>query len=79
MEELRNPFQIKLIFRASEHGFKASAFHDHCDNIEDTLVLVHTEFDKKIAGFSHYKWNEVDSDFVEDDKRLTFLLQLDSQ
>ena len=53
---LNNPVKIERIFRASEHEFKAAAFHHYCDNKEDTLVLVHTEFGKTIGGFPHYPW-----------------------
>jgi hypothetical protein len=59
LKSLGYPSKIQLIFRASQHNFEAAAFHEHCDNIEDTLVLAKTEFGKTIAGFTHYKWNEV--------------------
>ena len=39
---LSNPRQLRLLFRASEHGFKVAKFHEHCDNIENTLTLVRT-------------------------------------
>jgi hypothetical protein len=50
------PSQIQLLFRASEHAFKVKAFHQYCDKINDTLVLIRTEFGKTIAGYSHYRW-----------------------
>ena len=53
-KSLGNPTGSRLIFRASEHEFKASAFHAECDNVEDTFVVVKTEFDRTIAGFTHY-------------------------
>ena len=39
---LSHPKQLRLLFRASEHGFKVAKFHEHCDNIENTLTLVRT-------------------------------------
>jgi hypothetical protein len=70
--------QFQLLFRGSEHDFKAAAFHKHCDNIEDTLTLVCTEFEKTMAGYSHYKWNADDKyDFVHDEGRRAFLLSFD--
>jgi len=39
---LKNPKDFRLIFRASEHGFRAEAFHEKCNNIMDTLTLVRT-------------------------------------
>ena len=32
-EALGRPCRLKRIFRASEHNFRADAFHKHCDNI----------------------------------------------
>ena len=69
---------MELIFRASEHGFKSEEFHKKCDNIEDTFVLLRTKFGKTMAGYSHYKWNQVPhGQYLTDAGRQTFLLQLD--
>jgi hypothetical protein len=69
--------QFQLLFRASEHGFKAAAFHDKCDNFEDTLVLVKTQFGKTIGGYSHCRWNAVSNNWVHDEGRRAFLLSFD--
>ena len=55
---LKQPYSINLIFRTSKHSFSAARFHDYCDDLNDTLILIRTEFGKTILGFSHYKWNE---------------------
>jgi predicted NAD-dependent protein-ADP-ribosyltransferase YbiA (DUF1768 family) len=75
---LGNPKGLQLLFRASQHYFKAHQFHKYCDDIEDTFVLIRTEHGKTIAGYSHYKWNQVDCGYVSDPDRRAFLLQLDS-
>ena len=53
------PNEVKLLFRASEHNFSAKAFHQKCDNIEDTLVLIRTQFGKTIGGYTHYPWKSI--------------------
>jgi len=41
-------------------------------------VLIRTEFGKTIAGYSHYKWNHVESGMdVCDSAKKSFLLQVD--
>jgi lipopolysaccharide biosynthesis regulator YciM len=59
LQLLRDSFgravRLEVMFRASEHGFSAAAFHAKCDDIEDTLTLVRTEFGRTLAGYSHYK------------------------
>jgi hypothetical protein len=42
MEALDNPQRVELLFRASEHEFSAKKFHEKCDDLEDTFVLVLT-------------------------------------
>ena len=42
LKALDNPIKVERIFRASEHNFKIAAFHERCDNKEDTLVLIRT-------------------------------------
>ena len=55
-QSLNNPVDAKLLFRASEHSFKASQFHEKCNSVPDTLTLVKTQFDKVIGGYTHYEW-----------------------
>ena len=52
---------VKRLFRASEHDFSPVAFHHYCDNKEDTLVIIRTEYGKTIGGFTRYPWT-YDSD-----------------
>ena len=42
--------KIERIFRASEHDFKAFAFHQKCDDKGPTLTIVQTTEGKIIGG-----------------------------
>ena len=78
MASLNNPKKLELLYRASENGFSAAAFHQKCDNVADTLTIVRTEFGRTIAGFTKYTWNTVkDGNYVNDSGRHAFLLSLD--
>ena len=69
---------MERLFRASEYSFSAKAFHEKCDNQEDTLVLVRTEFGKTIGGYTHYPWTSAGSwESVNDSGRRAFLFSLD--
>ena len=74
---LGNPIRIEKLFRASEHGFRAVAFHEKCNNINDTLVLVRTEFGKTIGGFTHYPWLPGNTGNVYDAGRRAFVFSVD--
>ena len=56
LNETMKVHRVERLFRASEHGFTAADFHQRCDNKEDTLVLIRTEFGKTIGGYTHYPW-----------------------
>lgn len=57
-ESLDFPKELKLLFRASENGFKAANFHAACDNKSHTFTLVETEFNKVLGGYTPLTWNE---------------------
>jgi len=48
---------LKLLFRGSEHNYKAAEFHTKCDNIRETVTIAETEFGKVIGGFNADTWN----------------------
>ena len=50
---------MELLYRASEHNFEVGAFHDLCDGKSDTIVLVMTNFDKIIGGYTPIQWNSI--------------------
>ncbi len=66
-----------MIFRASEEKFSAAKFHEKCDDIEHTLVVIETEFNRLIAGYTPFKWNSLHNDFVNDPTNASFLLSID--
>ena len=74
---LNNPVRIEKLFRASEHDFKAAAFHEKCNNKNDTLVLIRTEFGKTIGGFTHYPWLPGSPGHVNDAGRRAFIFSVD--
>ena len=65
-----------MLFRASEHSFRSDAFHYKCDNRQDTLVLIRTEFGKTIGGFTHYPWNS-SGEWLHDSNCKAFIFSLD--
>jgi len=75
-QELSHPKKVELLFRASEHDFKAEKFHNICDNIPHTLCIIRTEFNKTIAGYTPLTWNSAQG-FSEDPTRASFLLSME--
>ena len=56
--KLRQKPKAKKIFKASEHKFKAAAFHEACDGQTNTIVIV-VSTDKKIyGGFTPCSWKK---------------------
>ena len=50
-------FDTEFLFRASEHDFKASKFHEICDKQGPTIVLYHNEHDHIFGGYAPQSWN----------------------
>eukprot|EP01084_Bolivina_argentea_P173852 301158_1 len=48
---------INLLYRASDHGFSAGAFHDFCDCKGPTIVIIHNEFGYVFGGYTSISWN----------------------
>merc|ERR1711902_378582 len=47
---------FKLLFRASEHGFSASAFHKFCDGYGPSLTIIESNFGNIFGGYTSIKW-----------------------
>jgi hypothetical protein len=68
---------LKLLYRASEHNFSTTDFHQCCDVVPNTLTLVKTEFGNVIGGFTPLTWNRARDGHYEPDSLLdTFLFSL---
>ena len=37
-------------------------FHEKCDNIKDTFMLIRTNFGRTIGAYTHYEWKNDGSD-----------------
>ena len=47
-----------------------------CDNKEDTLVIIRTEFGRTIGGYTHYPWDSKNEELYCSSRR-AFLFSLD--
>ncbi len=49
----------KLIYRASEHGYTASSFHDYCDDKGPTLIVVKSTDGWIFGGYTTQSWHPI--------------------
>lgn len=47
----------KLIYRATEHGFSANSFHEKCDKIKKTLILIKSTTNYIFGGYTNAEWS----------------------
>jgi hypothetical protein len=69
--------QLKLLYRGSLHGFRASTFHAKCDNIRKTLTIVKAaESGNIFGGYTVATWNQPSwgSYFKKDEQAFLFSL-----
>ena len=62
------------IFCSSDDGDLAETFHQKCDNIENTVILVKTKKYKRFGGYAKKKWNHNNGSFANDSKAFLFSL-----
>ena len=70
---------MKLLFRASEHGFSAKEFHRWCDGKAPTLVVVRTNYGKTLGGYTPVPWKSVGGygEVVADGSGTSFMFSCD--
>ena len=49
---------MKLIFKGSKDINK---FHKNCDGIENTLIVMKSEFDQLFGGYTDIKWDTLNN------------------
>ena len=55
--EKKNLKCIKLLYRGSRDNFKASTFHEKCDNKGETLVLIKSDQNYIFGGYTEIDWD----------------------
>jgi len=67
---------MQLLYRGSKHGFEASAFHEKCDFMDNTVVVVQTKENGNVfGGYTAMPWKSPQSfQFIEDRSAFLFLL-----
>lgn len=71
--QFRNEQEWTLLYRASEHGFKASDFHAKCDNIPKTLTVIKSSNGNIFGGYTDQSWDS-DSFYKSDPNAFLFSL-----
>jgi hypothetical protein len=47
----------RLLYKASQDSDKAEVFHRKCKGIENTVILVETDKNKRFGGFTSQNWD----------------------
>ena len=57
-EWIGNDYQWRLIYRASEHGYTASSFHECCDYVKGpTLIVIKSDGGWTFGGYTTQSWS----------------------
>ena len=73
----KQPSKFNILYRASDHGFSIAKFHEICDNIPNTLVLIKTEFGRVIGGYTPVPWNSSKKHWTADKSLESFIFSID--
>ena len=68
---------MNLLYCASKEYFSVKRFHEKCDSFPNTLVLIKTEFGKKIGGFTPLGWYSAEKETnCKDESEESFIFSL---
>ena len=56
-EWLGSDNNMKLRYRASEHGYSAKSFHEYCDNQGPTLIVIKSSEGWIFGGYTTQSWS----------------------
>ena len=56
-EWLGSDNNMKLLYRASEHGYSAKSFHNYCDNQGPTLIVIKSSEGWIFGGYTTQSWS----------------------
>ncbi len=60
MTRIPNMKKFDLLFRASQHGFKATDFHNKCDNNKGaTITIIKSNFGNIFGGYTTVPWASI--------------------
>lgn len=66
----------RLVFRASAHGFSASAFHRHCDGLAPLFVIAQGAQGEISGGFTDVAWTKTNrkGGYIQSERSFLFSL-----
>lgn len=70
-----NNIALDQIYKASCNGDNINAFHQNCDNIKNTLIIIKTDDKKIFGGFTCAEWDKSNKYKFDDN---AFLFSLDN-
>ena len=56
-EWIGNDYKWRLIYRASEHGYTASSFHECCNDKGPTLIVIKSSGGWFFGGYTTQSWS----------------------
>ena len=56
-EWLGSDYDMKLLYRASEHGYTAKSFHEYCDDKGPTLIIIKSSEGWIFGGYTTQSWS----------------------
>ena len=74
----KNIKKVKKLYQATKDGGSPSIFHSKCDNINNTIVLIKSEGNRRFGGFASEFWESKKDPKFKEDKN-AFLFSLDKQ
>lgn len=70
----KQKIEFRLIYCGSQDGFSVVDFHQKCDNIPNTLIIVRSVEGNVFGGFTKVEWDSTYSGYKTDSSAFIFSL-----
>ncbi len=58
MNSLKGKNSVNLLYHAGSHDFSVKKFHELCDGLPNTLVIIRNDKDKVYGGYTPVPWGK---------------------
>ena len=69
--------EIKKLYQATVHNDSATSFHSKCDNINNTLIIIKSDGNRRLGGFTSKACSTSSNEYICDNN--AFLFSLDKK
>eukprot|EP01084_Bolivina_argentea_P165520 287551_1 len=74
-KKISNIATFTVLYRASDHGFNKTQFHNKCDSHGPTITIIYSSSNTIFGAYCYVPWNSTNNDWMHDGKAFIFMVR----